>query len=142
MDSLAPAAADYEIYLKLEPDSPQRPEIERMIRLIRDIVTDRETKRIAEEERKKAEEEKRIAEEKRLKQEETDRRVLEEKQRREAEEARRIAEAKKKEEEAARQKALLESVLNSLKVSTEGTTNLSAEKEDIREKREEVDIED
>ncbi len=120
LDRLSDALKDYTAYLNLVPDSPQRPQIERMIALLLSILDDREAKRIAEEKRKKEEEE----------------------ARRIAEERRRQEEEKRRQEEEARQKALLEAVLSSLKASTEGVGNLSAEKEDIREKREETDIEE
>jgi len=113
LDRLSDALKDYTSYLNLVPDSPQRPQIERMMALLQSVLQEREARRIAEEKRKKEEEE-----------------------------ARRIAEERKRQEEEARQKALLEAVLSSLKASTEGVGNLSAEKEDIREKREETDIEE
>ncbi|MCX7787937.1 MAG: tetratricopeptide repeat protein [Spirochaetes bacterium] len=120
LDRLSDAWKDYSAYLNLVPDSPQRPQIERMMALIQSILQDREAKRIAEEKRRKEEEE----------------------ARRIAEERRRQEEERRRQEEEARQKALLEAVLSSLKASTEGVGNLSAEKEDIREKRIETDIEE
>lgn len=120
LDRLSDALKDYTAYLNLVPDSPQRPQIERMMALLKSILEDREAKRIAEEKRRQEEEEaRRIAEERRKQEEE-----------------------KRRQEEEARQKALLEAVLSSLKASTEGVGNLSAEKEDIREKRIETDIEE
>jgi len=120
LDRLSDALKDYTSYLNLVPDSPQRPQIERMMALLQSVLQEREARRIAEEKRKKEEEE----------------------ARRIAEERKRQEEEKRRQEEEARQKALLEAVLSSLKASTEGVGNLSAEKEDIREKREETDIEE
>ncbi len=120
LDRLEDALKDYTAYLNLVPDSPQRPQIERMMALLASIRQEREARRVAEEKRKQEEEEhRRITEEKRRKEEE-----------------------QKRLEEEARQKALLEAVLSSLRASSDETTNLSAEKEDIREKREETDIDD
>ncbi|MFQ3620493.1 MAG: tetratricopeptide repeat protein [Spirochaetales bacterium] len=120
LDRLQEALQDYTAYLNLVPDSSQRPQIERMIALLQSILADREAKRIAEEKRRKEEEE----------------------ARRIAEERRRQEEERKRAEEEARQKALLESVLSSLRASTEGVGRLSAGKEDILEQRSETDIEE
>ena len=142
LDKLGEAAADYRLFLVMEPDTRQRPEIERMIRLIEGVAAEREAKREEEELRRKEEEERRrIAEEQsRLDAEERQRIAAE--QRRREEELRRQEEERRRIADEARQKALLEEVLRSLQASTEGASNLSAEMEDIREKKEDVDIED
>jgi tetratricopeptide (TPR) repeat protein len=54
------AAADYAEYLSLEPATPQRPSIEKVIKLIGDSIAEADKKK-AEEDRKKAEEEARKA---------------------------------------------------------------------------------
>jgi tetratricopeptide (TPR) repeat protein len=64
-------------------------------------------------------------------------------QRIKAEEEERVrAEEKRRQEEEARQKALMEEVLKSLQMSAEDASHLSAEKEDIIEERNDVDIDD
>jgi tetratricopeptide (TPR) repeat protein len=143
------AVRDYRLYLTMEPGTPQRPQIERMIRLIEGVQADRAARLLEEERRKKEEEENRRIAEERRKQDEERKAAEEERLRREEEERRRVAEERRKQEEdrrrreeEARQKALLEEVLRSLQASSEDAANLSAEKEDIREKREDVDIED
>lgn len=111
MESYEPAVEDYEIFLNLRPQSEHRPEIEQMISLLRD----------------KIEEQERLAAE------------AEERRKREEELARREAERRQREEEE-RQKALLDSVLNSLEGASEETRNMSGGSEDIRELEEDVDI--
>ncbi len=114
------AIADYRLFLSLEPDTAQKQQIEKMIATL---------SRVLEEERQ------RIAEEKRLKEEEEKRRLEEERLRKEEEE--RLAR-----EREARQKALLDSVLQSLDEASTETTNLSAESEDIEDFEDDLDIED
>lgn len=149
IDKLEPALEDYILFLTMEPETPQRPQIEQMIRLLKNVLSQREADRIAEERRKLEEEERKRLEEERRKEEEARRLAEEERRRKEEEERIRIAEERRKQEEerrrkeeAERQKALLDAVMKSLQASSGDATNLSAEKEDIREKREEVDIED
>lgn len=105
------AIEDYRVYLNLEPASPQRGDIERLIALLEQKAEEKAIRQ-AEEERRRREEEER-------------RRREEERKRREAEE---------------RRKALLDSVLNSLDSASEETQNLSGGTEDIQEEEEEVDI--
>jgi len=111
MEKFEPAVEDYEIFLNLRPQSEHRPEIERMIALLRDKV------------------------------EEEARQAAEQAERREREEelARREAERRRQEEEE-RQKALLDSVLNSLGDSSEETRNMSGGAEDIQEIEDDIDI--
>jgi tetratricopeptide (TPR) repeat protein len=111
MESYEPAIEDYEIFLNLRPQSEHRPEIERMIALLRDKVEEEQRRAVEETERRKREEEL----------------------------ARREAERRQAEEEA-RQKALLDSVLNSLEGASEETQNMSGGSEDIRELEEDIDI--
>ena len=92
------AVRDYNLYLNMRPDAPQRTEIEKMISMLELTI---------------------VEEENRLKEEEL----------------RRLA-------EEARQKALLDSVLNSLSNAGSDTTNLSAESEKIEDIEIELDIED
>lgn len=122
------AIADYKVYLNLDPDTPQREAIERAIVLLEDAI---EQERIrAEEERKRREEEER-------------RKREEEERRRQEEERKRLEEERRRQEEEARRKALLDSVLDSLKESSEETQNLSAGSEDIEvEVEEDLDIAD
>jgi tetratricopeptide (TPR) repeat protein len=111
MQEFEPAVEDYEIFLNLRPQSEHRPEIERMIALLRDKVEEEQRRAVEETERRKREEEL----------------------------ARREAERRQAEEEA-RQKALLDSVLNSLEGASEETQNMSGGSEDIRELEEDIDI--
>ncbi|MDC7225510.1 MAG: tetratricopeptide repeat protein [Spirochaetales bacterium] len=92
------AIRDYNLFLNMKPDDPQRPQIEKMISML-------ELTLVEEENRRKDEEQRRLAEE-------------------------------------ARQKALLDSVLNSLSNAGSDTTNLSAESENIEDIEIELDIED
>lgn len=57
--SLKDASSDYTTYLSLEPTSPKRPEIERILSLIAEGFAAEERQRVAAEEASKAEEEKR-----------------------------------------------------------------------------------
>jgi tetratricopeptide (TPR) repeat protein len=98
------AIADYTRVLGLEPEHPQRPQIERMIALLEDHV-----------------------EQARLAAEEEERRLAEEERRRAEEEARRLAEEERQRAEAeARRRALLDNVLDSIRTSSEQTENMSA----------------
>jgi tetratricopeptide (TPR) repeat protein len=114
------AVADYNSVLGLEPNHPQREEIERMIALLLGAI---------EQERIQAEEEaRRLAEQERLQQEE---------------EARRLAEEERQRQEAEdRRRALLSNVLDSIRTSAEETENMSAGSEDVDTYEEEFDIAD
>jgi tetratricopeptide (TPR) repeat protein len=57
--SLRDAVADYELYLSLEPRSPQRPEIERMLSFIREEFAAEERRKLLAEEAARAEAERR-----------------------------------------------------------------------------------
>lgn len=92
------AVRDYNLYLNMKPNDPQKPKIEKMITML----------------------ELTIVEDEKLREEEEQRRIAEE----------------------ARQKALLDSVLNSLSNAGSDTTNLSAESENIEDIEIEFDIED
>ena len=92
------AVRDYNLFLNMKPDDPQRPQIEKMISMLELTI-------VEDENRRKEEEQRRLAEE-------------------------------------ARQKALLDSVLNSLSNAGSDTTNLSAESENIEDIEIELDIED
>jgi tetratricopeptide (TPR) repeat protein len=111
MEKFEPAVEDYEIFLNLKPQSEHRPEIERMIALLRDKIEDKARQAAEEAERREREEEL----------------------------ARREAERRRQEDEE-RQKALLDSVLNSLEGSSEETRNMSGGSEDIQEIEEDIDI--
>ncbi len=122
---------DYEKYLQLEPNDPQRPQIEEILRLLR-----KEKIRLAEEEKKAAEEKARLEEENRKFQEELARQEQAEKERQEKErlqrlkeeEEARLAEEKRLAEEAEKRRKMLEDVANSLQTDSE---NLSSGAEDI-----------
>lgn len=125
------ACDDYEKYLEMETDSPQRENIELVISLIRKELDER-----AEEQRLYAEEQKRIEEEERRLAE-----AKEEAERREQarlEEEMRIAEQQRASDEERRRK-LLEDVANSLKQSSD-TTNMSADAENSLDYNYESDI--
>ncbi len=92
------AVRDYNLFLNMKPNDPQRPEIEKMISMLELTMAEEETLRQQEEQRRLAQE--------------------------------------------ARQKALLDSVLNSLSNAGEDTTNLSAESENIEDIEIELGIED
>lgn len=92
------AVRDYNLYLNMKPDDPQRPNIEKMISLLELTIVEEETIRKNEEQR-----------------------IL---------------------TEAARQKALLDSVLNSLSNAGSDTTNLSADSAKIEDINIDLDIED
>lgn len=137
------AVEDYEKYISVLPEDPQREEIERLISALsgelkrieeEERFAALEAERIAEEERLLAEEmeRQRIAEEKRIERERLEREEQERKERleREAKEAeeRRIAEEKRA-AEAERRRKLLEEVANSLQNAD--STNMSSGAEDI-----------
>ncbi|MBP5568646.1 MAG: tetratricopeptide repeat protein [Treponema sp.] len=112
---------DYELYLEMEPNDPQRPQIEEILRLLRQH-----------QEEVKLAEQKAIEDEKR-KQEE-DRRMKEELERQRIEEENRLAEQRRREEEEKRlederRKQLLEDVANSLQNTD--STNMTSGAEDI-----------
>ncbi len=101
--------ADYERFIILEPNDPQKPQIEELLALLK-----REKARIEEEERIAAEEAARIAEEEARMKEELERQRIE----KEKEEAERRA------AEAERRRKLLEDVANSLQDTD--SANMSA----------------
>lgn len=114
------AIDDYTRVLALAPDHSQRPQIEQMIALLTEHI-----------------------DQARLAAEEESRRIAEEQRRREEDEARRLAEEQRRREEAeARRKALLDNVLDSIRTSVDDTENLSAGNEDLDTMDEEFDIAD
>ena len=114
------ALKDYTVYLTLEPNSRQKPQIERMMEQLRGII---EEQRIAQAE---AERQRRIEEERK-------RREEEERRRREEEE-RRLAEE--------RRQRLLDSVLDSLEDASSETQSTTAGPEELETYEEELDIAD
>lgn len=115
------AVEDYSAVLSLDPDHPQRAQIEQMIALLTDHI-EQEQIRQAEAERQAAEAERQ--------------RVL-------AEEQQKAEEERQQQEAEARRRALLTNVLDSLKTATEDTTNMSAGNEDIDDYTDEnIDIAD
>jgi tetratricopeptide (TPR) repeat protein len=120
------AVADYNLYLKLNPRTKQKQNIEQVI----DILT----KRLAEAQRLKREEEQRLRDEEEHRKAEDERKAEEEQLAREEEERRR-------EEERKRQEALLQEVLKSLNEAEEDTTELQAGSEDIKEFDVEIELE-
>jgi tetratricopeptide (TPR) repeat protein len=137
---LLEALPDYELYLTLEPRSPQRPQIEQLIALIRGEFAAAERRRILAEE--EAERQRQAEEQRRLAEEERQRLAEAERQRREEEEARqraaaaaeaerrRVEEAERQrvlaEEMEARRQALLREVSASLQSAAEETRGSSA----------------
>lgn len=125
---------DYEKYLLLEPDDPQKIQIEEILALLKKRKIE-----MAEQEAKAKEEAKKQEEEQKRIQKELERQAEEEKQRQEKERIEkekkeaeiRAAEKKAQEEEAERRRKLLEEVANSLQNSD--STNLSSGAEDIIE---------
>lgn len=101
---------DYELFLQKEPNDPQRPQIEEILRLLRKHQKEEEELAL-----KQKQEEERRKEEERLMQQEIDRQNKEaaELARKKAEEEARLAEERRKQEEEERRK-LLEDVANSL----------------------------
>lgn len=118
LDSYEGALKDYSVYLDLEPNTSQRPEIERMMNALRSII---EEQRIAAEE---AEQRRRLEEEQR-KREEEERRRREEEERRLAEE---------------RRQRLLDSVLDSLEDVGSETQSTTAGPEELETYERELDI--
>lgn len=154
LDRLKDAQDDYRRYLALCPDTPQRPEIEKILALIdEEMVSRAESERVAQEEaeRLKKEEERiaaekaeqeRIAAEKKAEDEKIAAERKAEEERIAAEkkaEEERLAAAKRAEEEERRRK-MLEEVAESLRRSSE-TTNISADAESAIEYEYESDIE-
>jgi len=117
-------------YLLEDPGTAQRPEIEKMVTLLRQTLDNELAMKQAEEERIRKEAE--IAKAK----EEEERQRLEEEARQQQ-----LAEQKRLEEEA-RQKALLNDILNSLSKSGEQTTGITAESEKVKEDFEESGLDD
>ena len=154
LDRLKDAQDDYRRYLALCPDTPQRPEIEKILALIdEEMVSRAESERVAQEEAErlrqeeeritaeKAEQE-RIAAEKKAEDEKIAAERNAEEERIAAEkkaEEERLAAAKRAEEEERRRK-MLEEVAESLRRSSE-TTNISADAESAIEYEYESDIE-
>ena len=117
--------SDYERYIVMEPDDPQRPKLEQLIALLKQEIVRQE-----EEARMMAEEAERLAEEERRMQEELARQKAEE-ERLEAErraEEERLAEIKRQ-EEAERRRKMLEDVANSLQNTD--STNMTSGTEDL-----------
>lgn len=116
---------DYELFLELEPNDPQRPQIEEILALLR-----RHMKEQAEAEEKAAKEAERKAEEAAILEKELERQKAEQLQREEEE---RIAAEKAAEElrliEEERRRKMLEDVANSLQNTD--STNMSSGAEDI-----------
>lgn len=154
LDRLKDAQDDYRRYLALCPDTPQRPEIEKILALIDEEMASRaESERVAQEEaeRLKKEEERiaaekaeqeRVAAEKKAEDERLASEKKAEEERIAAEkraEEERLAAAKRAEEEERRRK-MLEEVAESLRRSSE-TTNISADAESAIEYEYESDIE-
>ncbi|MCL2093902.1 MAG: tetratricopeptide repeat protein [Treponema sp.] len=111
------ALRDYEAYLRLEPNSPKRPEVMQLMAFIREEAV------LAEERRAMAEEIARIAEQERL--------IAEETARAEAELARQRAE-EAAQAEAERRRLLLLEVTQSLQSAAEDSQGLSAGFEDVQ----------
>lgn len=112
---------DYELYLELEPNDPQRPQIEEILALLKKHQQDIEL-----EKQRAIEEQKRREEQDRLLQQELERQRIEDEKR--AEEQKRIEEeAKRIEDERRRQ--LLQDVANSLQNTD--STNMTSGAEDI-----------
>ena len=122
---LADALVDYEIYLSLQPLSPQRSQVERIMGFIREEFAAAERQRI------EAEERQRIAAEQAARAAEEAARVAEEAARA-AEEAARAAELAAI-AEAERRRRLLEEVAGSLLSATELSTALSIGSEEVEE---------
>lgn len=121
LETYPQAVEDYSAVLGLEPDHPQRVEIERMIALLTDHV-----------------------EQERIRQVEEERRLQDEERQRQLAEEQRLAEEERRRQEAeARRRALLDNVLDSIRTATDETTNMSAGNEGIDDyKDEEFDIAD
>ncbi|MBO4640473.1 MAG: tetratricopeptide repeat protein [Treponema sp.] len=116
---------DYERYIIMEPEDPQRSKLEQLIGLLKQEIArqEEEAKIMAEEAARLAEEEKRMAEELARQKEEEERLEAE----RKAEEER-LAEIKRQ-EEAERRRKLLEDVANSLQNTD--STNMTSGTEDL-----------
>ena len=116
---------DYERYIVMEPEDPQRSKLEQLIGLLKQEIArqEEEAKIMAEEAARLAEEEKRMAEELARQKEEEERLEAE----RKAEEER-LAEIKRQ-EEAERRRKLLEDVANSLQNTD--STNMTSGTEDL-----------
>lgn len=131
-NELQSALEDYENYIVLVADDPQREEILAIIEALKKEMSRREEEaRIAAlEAERMAEEEARLAEELERQRQEAARIAEEERLKKEAEEAEiRRQEAIKKAEEAERRRKLLEEVANSLQQTD--STNMSAGTEDL-----------
>lgn len=120
LESYEGALKDYSLYLALEPNTAQRPEIERMMAALRSMI---EEQRIAAEE---AERQRRLEEERRQREEEE--------RRRREEEERRLAEQRRQD--------LLDSVLNSLEDASSETQATTAGPEELETYEDELDIAD
>ncbi|MBR5402569.1 MAG: tetratricopeptide repeat protein [Treponema sp.] len=116
---------DYERFIVMEPQDPQRPQIEQLLALLKqEVVRQEEEARVAAEEAARiAEEERRMAEELARQREEEER--LEAERRAEEE---RLAEQRRA-EEAERRRKLLEDVANSLQNTD--STNMTSGTEDL-----------
>jgi len=111
----------YMEYLLEDSETPQRPEIEKMVTLLKKTLDDELAKKQAEEERLKNE-----AEQAKAKAEAEKKRLEEEAQQQ------KLAEQKRLEEEA-KQKALLNDILNNLSKSGDQTKNKTAPSEKVKE---------
>lgn len=131
-NELQAALEDYENYIVLESDDPQREEILAMIEALKRELSKREeeARLAAIEAERLAQEEARLAEELERQRQEEARIAEEERLKREAEEAeaRRLEEIRKA-EEAERRRKMLEDVANSLQQTD--STNMSAGTEDL-----------
>ena len=115
---LKDALTDYEAYLSMEPDSPKREQVEKLIAFIQDEFAAAEQRRILAEEAAKA------AELARIKAEETAKAEAEQ-IRLQAEEAARV--------EAERRRRLLQEVTESLQAAAEDSKGLSAGTENVQD---------
>ena len=123
---LAEAIADYEDYLSLEPGSPKREQIVKLIAFIREEFAAADRRRVMAEEAAKAAELARIRAEEAA-------RAEAERLRIEAEEAARI--------EAERRRRLLQEVTESLQAAAEDSRGLSAGTEDVQDYDSEFELE-
>lgn len=114
------AVSDYQLYLALQPDARQRPQIEQMVAL---LTAEAEAQRVAREEAQRAAEAAAEA-----------RRVAEEERQRAEEEQRRAA--------AERRAQMLNNVLQSLNTASEEARSFELEGEDIETYEEDLDIAD
>ena len=125
-EELSAAISDYEEYLSLEPLSPKRPEIEKLIAFIKEEFAAEERRRVMAEEAAKAAELARLR--------------AEEAARAEAELARLRAEEASR-AEAERRRRLLQEVTESLQAVADDSRGLSAGTEDVQDYEGEFELE-